>query len=100
MTIGDRNGNRVPDPEEVGIRPLKGDGDFRSEECIELLKQVDIVVTNPPFSLFREYVAQLVKYEVFDYRQSECDKLQRDISAIQPFDGQTLDRWRQEVAFA
>lgn len=39
---------------------LKGDGDFRSEECIELLKEADIVVTNPPFSLFREYVAQLV----------------------------------------
>lgn len=38
-------------------------GDFRSEECIELLKQADIVVTNPPFSLFREYVAQLVEYE-------------------------------------
>ena len=56
---GDKNGNRVPDPEEIGIRPLKGDGDFRSEECIELLKQADIVVTNPPFSLFREYVAQL-----------------------------------------
>ncbi len=44
-------------------KPLKGDGDFRSEECVELLKQSDIVVTNPPFSLFREYVAQLVKYE-------------------------------------
>lgn len=42
--------------------PLKGDGDFRSPECIELLKEVDIVVTNPPFSLFREYVAQLIKY--------------------------------------
>lgn len=42
--------------------PLKGDGDFRSEESIELLKQADIVVTNPPFSLFREYVAQLVEY--------------------------------------
>ena len=42
---------------------LKGDGDFRSEECIELLKQADIVVTNPPFSLFREYVAQLIKYD-------------------------------------
>lgn len=41
---------------------LKGDGDFRSEECIELLKQSDIVVTNPPFSLFREYVAQLIEY--------------------------------------
>lgn len=42
--------------------PLKGDGDFRSEECIELLKRSDIVVTNPPFSLFREYLAQLIKY--------------------------------------
>ncbi len=41
---------------------LKGDGDFRSQECIELLKQSDIVVTNPPFSLFREYVAQLIDY--------------------------------------
>lgn len=41
---------------------LHGNGDFRSEECIELLKQADIVVTNPPFSLFREYVAQLMKY--------------------------------------
>ena len=42
---------------------LKGTGDFRSEECIELLKKADIVVTNPPFSLFREYVAQLVEYK-------------------------------------
>ena len=60
---GDRNGNKVPDAEEIGIKPLKGDGDFRSQESIELLKQSDIVVTNPPFSLFREYVEQLVKYK-------------------------------------
>ncbi len=46
-----------------GVKKLKGDGDFRSEECIEYLKQADIVVTNPPFSLFREYVAQLVAYD-------------------------------------
>lgn len=59
---GDRNGNAIPDPNEIGIRPLKGDGDFRSAECIELLKQADIVVTNPPFSLFREYVSQLIEY--------------------------------------
>jgi hypothetical protein len=59
---GDKNGNNVPDPEEIGIKNLKGDGDFRSKECIELLKEADIVVTNPPFSLFREYVAQLVEY--------------------------------------
>ncbi len=42
---------------------LEGDGDFRSQECIELLKEADIVVTNPPFSLFREYVAQLMEYD-------------------------------------
>lgn len=42
--------------------PLEGDGDFRSAECVELLKQSDIVVTNPPFSLFREYVKQLFDY--------------------------------------
>ena len=60
---GDKNGNGTPDAEEIGIHPLKGDGDFRSKECIELLKQADIVVTNPPFSLFREYVAQLIKFD-------------------------------------
>ena len=42
---------------------LKGNGDFRSEECIELLKEADIVCTNPPFSLFRQYVALLMRYE-------------------------------------
>lgn len=61
--FGDKNNNRVPDPDEIGIHYFKGDGDFRSDECIELLKQADIVVTNPPFSLFREYVAQLMKYD-------------------------------------
>ena len=60
---GDRDGNNMPDENEIAVKPLKGDGDFRSEECIELLKQADIVVTNPPFSLFREYVAQLIEYE-------------------------------------
>ena len=60
---GDKNGNRVPDASEIGIKPLKGDGDFRSEECIELLKEADVVVTNPPFSLFREYVELLVRSE-------------------------------------
>ena len=60
---GDKNGNNVPDAEEIGIKHLQGDGDFRSKECIELLKQADIVVTNPPFSLFREYVAQLIEYD-------------------------------------
>jgi len=59
---GDKNNNKIPDLEEIGVKKLNGDGDFRSEECINLLKQADIVVTNPPFSLFREYVAQLIQY--------------------------------------
>lgn len=53
-----------PNPNIAGlVHPLKGDGDFRSKECIEFLKEADIVVTNPPFSLFREYVAQLMEYK-------------------------------------
>lgn len=60
---GDKNANNIPDPNEIGIINLKGDGDFRSKESIELLKQADIVVTNPPFSLFREYVNQLIEYK-------------------------------------
>jgi hypothetical protein len=61
--MGPKNGDNVPPLEEIGIKYLKGDGDFRSKECIEILKQADIVVTNPPFSLFREYVAQLIEYD-------------------------------------
>ena len=61
--FGDKNGDKIPNPDEIGIHNFKGDGDFRSAECIELLKQADIVVTNPPFSLFREYVAQLIEYD-------------------------------------
>lgn len=60
---GDKNKNNVPDVDEIGVKHLQGDGDFRSKESIELLKQADIVVTNPPFSLFRDYVAQLIEYE-------------------------------------
>jgi len=58
---GDKNDNRTPDPNEF-MNEMISNGDFRSEECIELLKQADIVVTNPPFSLFREYIAQLIEY--------------------------------------
>jgi len=54
---------RVPDPEDIGVRLLDGDGDFRDAETIEMLKEADIVVTNPPFSLFREYVSQLMEYD-------------------------------------
>jgi hypothetical protein len=60
---GDKNGNNIPDQNEIGINYLNGDGDFRSPESIELLKQADIVITNPPFSLFREYISQLVEYK-------------------------------------
>lgn len=70
--VGDYNDNGQFNLEDVAQQlrdnknnewtPLEGDGDFRSAECIELLKQADIVVTNPPFSLFREYVIQLIEY--------------------------------------
>ncbi len=66
--------------------PLQGTGDFRSEECIELLKEADIVVTNPPFSLFREYVAQLAEHKkkfliignVNSITYKDCFKLIKD----------------------
>lgn len=70
-TVDDYNGDGAVDLADVTyllqnqnntLTLLNGNGDFRSEECIELLKQSDIVVTNPPFSLFREYVAQLISY--------------------------------------
>jgi len=71
--VGDVNGDGAFDLRDIAEQlkanknnewaPLKGDGDFRSEESIELLKQADIVVTNPPFSLFREYLAQLIEYD-------------------------------------
>ena len=60
---GEKDGGKVPTVESIGIHPLERDGDFRSSECIELLKEADIVVTNPPFSLFREYVEQLMEYD-------------------------------------
>ena len=57
----DRNGDGKVDGQDVLKTPLQGNGDFRSPECLELLKEADIVVTNPPFSLFREYVTQLIE---------------------------------------
>ena len=60
---GEKDGGRVPTVEAIGVNYFEGDGDFRSEESIELLKQADIVCTNPPFSLFREYIAQLMEYD-------------------------------------
>ena len=60
---GDKNGNRCVDDEEIKVTELQGDGDFRSDECIDFLKEADVIVTNPPFSLFREYVKQLMDYE-------------------------------------
>ncbi len=60
---GPKSRDGALDVDAIGVRPLEGDGDFRSEECVALLRQADVVVTNPPFSLFREYVAQLFEYE-------------------------------------
>ena len=60
---GDKNGNNLPDDSEIQTYELQGNGDFRSDECVEFLKEADVIVTNPPFSLFREYVAQLVEYD-------------------------------------
>lgn len=59
----DKTGDGVICSEDIEEIPLSGNGDFRSDECIELLKQADIVITNPPFSLFPEYIAQLIEYE-------------------------------------
>ena len=56
------NKNNRPDIKGIKVHYLKGDGDFRSDECIDLLKQADLVITNPPFSLFREYVSQLIEH--------------------------------------
>lgn len=70
--VRDMNGDGAVDLSDVQyllkndknvISTLKQHGDFRSQECIELLKEADIVVTNPPFSLFREYLAQLIEYD-------------------------------------
>lgn len=59
---GDKNGNKKVDDEEIIVEELNGNGDFRSEECLELLAEADIVVTNPPFSLFREYINVLMNF--------------------------------------
>ena len=70
--VSDMNGDGAVDLSDVEyliqnnknvLSALKGNGDFRSQECIELLKEADIVVTNPPFSLFREYIALLMEYD-------------------------------------
>ena len=59
ITHGTNNNGKINPPKI----PLKGNGDFRSDECIEILKEADIVVTNPPFSLFREYIGLLVEHK-------------------------------------
>ena len=59
---GDKNGNRKVDDAEVEVIELEGNGGYETEECIAFLKEADVVVTNPPFSLFRDYVKQLMDY--------------------------------------
>lgn len=61
--IGDLDGDGKVTSKDIVKTPLKQNGDFRSNECVELLKEADIVCTNPPFSLFREYIEQLVEYK-------------------------------------
>lgn len=61
--IGDIDGDGKVTSKDIVRTPLKQNGDFRSDECVELLKEADIVCTNPPFSLFREYIEQLVKHK-------------------------------------
>lgn len=72
VTVYDKSGDGKIDMDDIielfksgenHLSELEGDGDFRSKECVELLKESDIVVTNPPFSLFREYVGQLIDYD-------------------------------------
>jgi hypothetical protein len=60
---GDKDGDRIPGPDEIEVKYFKGDGDFRSKESVALLEQADIVVTNPPFSLFREYIHQVMAHD-------------------------------------
>lgn len=60
--FADINGDGRVNKGDIVKTPLKTNGDFRSPECIEILKESDIVVTNPPFSLFREFIAQLIEY--------------------------------------
>ncbi len=59
---GDKNGNRKVDDNEIQVIQLQGNGGYETEECIAFLKEADVVVTNPPFSLFRDYVKQLMDY--------------------------------------
>jgi len=59
---GNKKNKTIPDPKKIPPKTLKGDGDFRSEESINFLMQSDIIVTNPPFSLFRQYISQLFEY--------------------------------------
>ncbi|MBC6437644.1 MAG: modification methylase [Rhodobacteraceae bacterium] len=60
---GFRDGETMPRAEDIERNTMSGDGDFRSQESIDLLEQADIVVTNPPFSLWKEYIAQLIQYD-------------------------------------
>lgn len=59
---GDKNGNRKVDETEIQTIQLQGNGGYETDECIAFLKESDVVVTNPPFSLFRDYVKQLMDY--------------------------------------
>ena len=61
--VGLEDAEYLLDHSEDSLTLLEGDGDFRSEECVSLMQEADIIVTNPPFSLFREFVSQLMEYD-------------------------------------
>lgn len=65
MLYRDLNGDGFIDMDDIEFFELSGDGDFRSPECVKILKESDIVITNPPFSLFREFVDQLIEFNKF-----------------------------------
>lgn len=82
--VKDMNGDGAVDLSDVkillqndkNVMSLLETGDFRSKECVDLLKEADIVVTNPPFSLFREYIGQLMEYgKKFNSGKPECNNL-------------------------
>lgn len=103
---GDKDGNRVPDPEEIGINPLKGDGDFRSKECIKLLQQADIVwFTNidnakrhEDLILFKKYNEQeYPKYDNYDAIEvTKVAEIPKDFKGVMGVPITFLDKYNPE----
>lgn len=87
---------------EVGVKsPLEGNGDFRNKECLDLLDESDIVVTNPPFSLFREYVGTLMERgkKVHHLGQQQCHYIQGVFPAAEREQGMAWLYSKQNLRF-